>query len=95
MGETNLYKNLNHPDIAEQLKPYILDKSKNEVVRRVAIDIAEECQISILQEVLANVVLDIEEDYYIRINSAWAVIRIADTSTKATLRPLVGHLSRL
>jgi predicted NACHT family NTPase len=35
------YQKLAHPGLAEQLRPYICDSAKNDVVRRVAINIAE------------------------------------------------------
>ena len=37
------YKRLEHPGLAEQLRPYIVDGGKSLSARRVAIDIAEAC----------------------------------------------------
>jgi hypothetical protein len=39
------YQKLAHPELAEQLRPYICDGAKNDVVRRVAINIAEACEL--------------------------------------------------
>ena len=52
------YKNLAHPGLADQLRPYIADKTKGVIVRRVAIDIAESCNIQPLNDVLLVVALD-------------------------------------
>ena len=52
------YKRLNHPGIADQLRSYICDSTKGTIVRRVAIDIAEACELQVLQNVLANIALD-------------------------------------
>ena len=40
------YKKLNHPNLSEQLKPYIVNKDSYFLARRVAIDIAEACRLT-------------------------------------------------
>ncbi len=82
------YSKLKHPKLAEQLHPYIADKSQGFLVRRVAIDIAEECQVEELQNDLANLALDQDEKHYARVNAAVAVSEIGDSQTKAKLKPL-------
>ncbi len=84
------YAKLNHPRLTEQLRPYIVDSSKGEMVRRVAIDIAEACELCALQHDLADLALDASNanPLHIRINAAYAVIRIGDDATKARLKPL-------
>jgi predicted NACHT family NTPase len=82
------YSKLKHPKLAEQLKPYITDKSQGFLVRRVAIDIAEECQVKELQDDLAIVALDQSEKHYVRVNAAVAISEIGDSQTRAKLRPL-------
>jgi Effector-associated domain 1 len=87
------YRKLLHPDIAEQLRPYIADTTKGLVVRRVAIDIAEACELTVLQELLADVTLDPAQMLDVRTNAAHAVFRIGDPATKGRLRPLVSGTS--
>ena len=82
------YKRLSHLNLAEQLRPYICSKSKDSIVRQVAIDIAEACNSQTLQEELADIALDHKQPLRIRENAAYAVIRIGDTATKAKFKPL-------
>ncbi|MCD6533914.1 MAG: hypothetical protein J7L25_07550 [Deltaproteobacteria bacterium] len=48
-GLRDHYGKLVHSGLAEQLRHFINDSSKNRVVRRVAIDIAEACNLTVLQ----------------------------------------------
>jgi hypothetical protein len=82
------YKKLAHPGLAEQLRPYILDQGKGIVVRRVAADIAEACRLQVLENALVEVALDPANPEPIRVNAAYAVVRIGDDETKARLKPL-------
>src|SRR5207253_1233109 len=52
------YGKLNHPSLSSQLRPYILDTSKNEVSRRIAILIAEQCELRALQPELLTLATD-------------------------------------
>ncbi len=82
------YKRLNHPGIADQLRSYICDSTKGIIVRRVAIDIAEACELQALQNDLANIALNQKEVLQIRKEAAYAIGRIADDTTKVRLKPL-------
>jgi predicted NACHT family NTPase len=82
------YSKLKHPRLSDQLRPYILDNSKGVIARRVAIDIAEACELQSLQNELADVALDTANAEMIRVNAAYAVGRVADDTTKARLEPL-------
>jgi predicted NACHT family NTPase len=82
------YGKLVHPRLAEQLKPYLQDDKKGFIVRRVAIDIAEDCELRELQEVLADIALDLSQHLTVRVNAAYAVCKIGDEETKAKLKPL-------
>lgn len=83
------YKNLHHPGIATQLRPYIIDKRKGVIVRRTAIDIAESCNIQSLNGDLSKVVLDLSDTLEIRVQAAYAIGRIGDDATKTKLKPLL------
>lgn len=82
------YQKLKHPELASQLKPYIKDKSKHFLVRRVAIDIAEACLIEELQGALVDVALDTSDDLHIRDQAAHAVSQIADDNSRLRLKSL-------
>jgi predicted NACHT family NTPase len=82
------YSRLKHPGIAEQLRPYIVDKQQSLVVRRIATDIAQECEARELQNELIEIVLDEQDNFYVRINAGYALWKIADADTKAKLRDL-------
>ena len=83
------YKNLSHPGLANQLRPYIIDKAKWVIVRRVAIDIAESCNIQSLNDALLSVALDTSDNQQIRVQAACAIGRIGDDETRKNLKPLV------
>lgn len=83
------YSKLKHSKLAAQLRPYIKDKQKGFLVRRVAIDIAEECQLAELLNELADIALDQSEALHTRVGAAVAVSRIeGDSSVKARMKPL-------
>ncbi len=82
------YKKLYHPGLADQLRPYICDGTKGIIVRRVAIDIAEACEIKVLQDDLADIALDRKQPLTIRKEAVYAIRYIADENTKARLKPL-------
>ena len=85
------YDRLNHPQLGAQLRPYISAKSKNPIVRRVAIDIAEANKLIELAELLADVALDVSDDLHIRSQAAHAIARFPDISTKDRLKQLVQN----
>ncbi len=82
------YRRLDHPGLAEQLRPYIADPGKGFMVRRVAIDIAEACELQELQEDAAAVALDPEQEIYVRKEAAHFVARVGDSQTRRLLKPL-------
>ena len=83
-----MYGKLSHSNLEEQLKPYISNKTKGEIVRRVAISIAEACRLQPLQDALANIALDQTQLMHIRAIAAHALCVVGDNETKAKLRPL-------
>lgn len=83
-----MYGKLSHSNLEEQLKPYISNKTKGEIVRRVAISIAEACRLQPLQDALANIALDQTQLMHIRAIAAHALCVVGDNETKAKLMPL-------
>jgi predicted NACHT family NTPase len=84
----HLYRKLAHPDLADQLRPFIHDRAKGIVVRRVAVGLAEACQLQELQDDLVRLALDRTENFQVRVNAAYAIGRIADAASKRKLLPL-------
>lgn len=82
------YRKLAHPDLVEQLRPYVCGAEKNIIVRRVAINIAQACELQVLQDELANIALEPSQPLPIRVHAAYAIVRIGDNDTKAKLKPL-------
>ncbi|HEX7318554.1 MAG TPA: hypothetical protein VF297_31895 [Pyrinomonadaceae bacterium] len=82
------FSHLAYPGIAEQLRPYITERQWNVDVRRLAISITEDCQVTELQNVICHVVLDKSEPQAVRVRAALAVSRYADGQTRARLKPL-------
>lgn len=82
------YQKLRHSGMQTQLEPYIGDRSRNFMVRRFAIDLAEACEIQSLQGLLADVSLDQEDLQHIRAQAAHAVAAIGDDATRMRLRAL-------
>lgn len=83
------YSKLGHPGLADQLRQYVREKTKNLMPRRAAVNIAEACEVrEILPELLA-VALDSKEQLIIRKSAACAVGEIGDSKIKAHLKPLV------
>jgi hypothetical protein len=82
------YSKLDYPTIAEELKPFIVARSKEIVTRRAAIDIAEQCPgARSLQGLLVDIALDTSETHQIREQAAHAVAKMGDL---AALKALVG-----
>jgi len=82
------YAKLKYPELAEQLRAYIRDSSKNDNARRIAIDIAIECNLSELQDDLAELTIDPSQSINVRVNSARAISSIGNSSTRSKLTPL-------
>jgi len=79
---------LQHPGLAEQLRPWINDKNHDITARDAAIDIAIACKVHKLQGVLADVALDQTETERIRDGATRAVAAIGDAETRKRLLPL-------
>ena len=57
---------LKHPDLAAQLKPYIADKAKHHISRRIALSIAARCNLQELTDAVLTVVHDTSDDSSLR-----------------------------
>lgn len=91
-GLRGKYVSLNHPDLGIQLTPYIKDRKKSNVVRRVVIDIAISCSAIELASLFLKAALDKKEDVSFRVRCASAVRELGDKSEKSKLRAFVSGL---
>ncbi|MDG2990449.1 hypothetical protein L3556_05805 [Candidatus Synechococcus calcipolaris G9] len=82
------YAKLKHSGLVEQLRPYICDSSKKVDARDLAIDIAEVCEISELQDELAELALDSTQSIYLRVSAANAICSVGNATTRLKLKPL-------
>jgi predicted NACHT family NTPase len=82
---------LSHPNLANQLRPYILDCSKSLEARNRAIDIAEVCKEFSLQDTLADLALNQTEDIYLRVGAASALTKIGESKTRLRLKCLATN----
>jgi hypothetical protein len=83
----DLYK-LAHSGIEDQLRPYIVDRSKKDNIREFAIDVARACKLQGLQNDVAKIGLDTSEAYQLRKHATFFVSQVADSTTRAMLKPL-------
>jgi predicted NACHT family NTPase len=86
------YEKLKHPGLADQLHPYICDSTKQIDARDLAIDIAEVCKISELQDELADLTLDSSQSIDLRVKAAKAICLMGDATTRLKLKPLAIKL---
>ena len=82
------YKRLKHKGLAAQLTPVIRDITKNNVVRRTAIDIAEACLQTELIVDLKDVAFDPRENDHIRSQATHALTVILPDNRLTELLPL-------
>ncbi len=73
----NAYTHLKHHNLAAQLQVYICDTSKNETARYIAIEITQQCKVKSLQKDLLNVALAPEQPYWVRVNAADTICKLA------------------
>ena len=89
IGLTRQLSRLAHPRLADQLLPYLSERSRSLASREVAVDIAEECGVRELQGQLVAIALNPREADHLRVNASLAVARIADPWAKLALRPIL------
>lgn len=88
LGWEYFYK-LKHPNLEEQLLPYIIDDKKNISVRRFAILIARECSLKSLQNEILQIALDSQQNLRVRIFTILTLKKIGDDNAKSRLKQLV------
>ncbi|NEO11233.1 MULTISPECIES: hypothetical protein [unclassified Moorena] len=82
------YEKLKHPNLAEQLRPYIVDATKQRDARHTAITMAQFCQLKELQNELVTLATDSTETIELRISAVQAIGEIGDQKSRLKLKPL-------
>lgn len=88
LDKRKYYVNLNHTNIATQLRPYLCN-NKGIIARRVAVDIAEACNLNELQFDILTIVFDKTQPMMLRVNAAHAITEIGSIEAKLKLKPLL------
>jgi len=89
IGLRRRYAFLCHPEIADQLRPYILNKQAGFIARRMAMDIAEICKVEALGDALMDVASDSTENIQNRTEAAYALMKIRSPGLPNLLRQLL------
>ena len=79
---------LKHSDLAAQLMPFITDKRKNRIARRIAFSIAAKCKLHQLTDVVLAVVYDLSDDPSIRDSASATLEDIVPDERLELLEPL-------
>lgn len=83
------YYKLKHNRLSSQLRPFIVNKTKNWLIRHEAIDIAEACSLKDLQDDLLSVFSDENDVLFTRTNAGWALSKVIDDKHKQQLRKIL------
>ncbi|EGJ29269.1 hypothetical protein LYNGBM3L_67080 [Moorena producens 3L] len=83
-----LDEKLKHPNLAEQIRPYIVDETKPIYARYTAIMMAHFCQLKELQNELVTLATDSAETIELRISAVQAIGEIGDKNSRLKLKPL-------
>lgn len=86
--EQSLYRKLNHPRLAEQLKDYIFSDKYNTESKIFALRVGRACGLEISQEGIAEIALDASEDIRLRKEAANNILEIGPNEIKQKLKPL-------
>lgn len=79
---------LDHPGLPEQLRRWVVDRSRRPHARYEAIGIANLCRLTALVPDFLSVALDADDDPWIRATAVRAVARLAPPESLAVLKPL-------
>jgi predicted NACHT family NTPase len=81
---------LQHPNLAAQLRPILIDKGRNYAVRGVALDIVEQCHVTDLHDELVDVAVDRTEKWHMRHSAAFIISQFGSDEHKKKLLPLLN-----
>jgi hypothetical protein len=84
----DMFRKLEHPGLAEQIKGRLQNKQGHLGMRRLAIEIAMACELKELVEVFVAIALDPQEDISLRTRAVRALEYTGNEEAKARLHPL-------
>jgi hypothetical protein len=87
-GTPRRYDRFDHPHLAEQLRPYVLEASWPQDTRELALEIAAGAKVASLQAECADLALDRSAPLAVRVEAARVVATAGDAETRARLLPL-------
>lgn len=88
-GVSETYENLRHPHLYCQLHAVITDRTRRFITRRIALSIAERCQLNALQPELLQVACDQTEDHVVRAAAVAALRHCGDASVPGQILSLL------
>lgn len=80
------YHKLAYAGLTDQLRPLIVDRSRNFIARRVAIEVAEACKLSEVRNEVLRVAVDSAERDELRSHAIWALVDCGDSASKASIK---------
>lgn len=83
---------LNHPGLADQLRPYLAEKTHSYIARRIAFQITERCKITELTDVLWSVVHDSSDNMHIE--AAKVLCEVISPERVSEIEPLARGEAR-
>jgi hypothetical protein len=90
IGLRRFFSSLNHDGLGQQLWPYIKDGSLNIIVRRLALEIAEECRVAALNEELLAMLRNPDVDQQVKDGAARILKKTLRDDELNALEPLVS-----
>lgn len=90
----DIYPHLRHPGLEAQLDPWIGDKGRFLIARRIAIQVARACGLAVLAGSLLAVALDPHEDLLLRNPAIHALSGLATPQQRARLKALLSLPTR-
>lgn len=90
-GIFETYERLKHPELALQLRTTIADPARKPITRRMALAIAERCELKELQPELLVAALDQTEDPTVRAAAVAALRRCGDASVPAQILAMLQN----
>ena len=90
-GVTETYERLKHPGLPQQLRAVIIDRSRNPVARRIALSIAERCELKVLQPDLLQAAEDQTEHHMVRSAAIAALRQCGDASVPGQILSMLQN----
>ena len=88
IGLRRFFSSLKHDGLAQQLWPYIIDRSLNIIVRRLSLEMAEECEVAELNDQLLAMLHDPDVDQQVKEGAARILKKTLRDDALNALEPL-------